>query len=354
MSEQEKTQGVVSRGDDAINERYRPRRFSEMIGNDKIKKSLTEWMNDPKRSRALLLAGSSSAGKTTTSRILAMGLNCLKGDTVEPCLECENCKMAMQGRFPGTALHIVEENMSDTNKLEDVQRIVAKMNATALTGRNQVFILDEVQRLTTAAQNVLLKPTENPPPGVYIVYCTTEPTALIDPLRNRCQKYFYSLPTDRDVAKILKDVTQQEGIEMTPEQKRALYNAVCGMPYRDILFAVKQFHSGMGIDEIELLGKDENEITLFEIAKSIVYKGDYNAYLDLLSSGVNIELEKLRITIRTMAGKEIEKAGFANSAKAATYCQIVDLLDSRPFYTTPPRPTASSVLFQVCALVKGA
>lgn len=356
MSEQgTTTPGVVPRGDKAINERYRPMRFSEIIGNDKTKKALTEWMNKGgKRSRALLLAGSSSAGKTTTARILAMGLNCKNGDTVEPCLECENCKMVLEGRFPGTALHIVEHNMADLNKVEDVQKIVSTMNGTALTGRNQVFILDEVQRLTSAAQNLLLKPTENPPPGVYIIYCTTEPNALIDPLRNRCEKYFYSLPTDKDVAKILGDVTRQEGIVMTSEQKRALFDHVRGLPYRDILFALEQFNSGMGIEDIEKLGKDENEVTLFDIAKQIIYKGDYNAYVNTLANGINLDFERLRLTLRTMAGKEIEKAGFANAGKAATYCQIVDLLDSRPFYTTPPRPTASSVVFQVCALVKGA
>lgn len=333
----------------AINERYRPMRLSEMIGNERTKLALTKWMErGDKRSRALLFSGTSSGGKTTTSRILAMGLNCLRGDTVEPCLECENCKMAMSG----SAMHIVEHNMSDLNKVEDMARIVDKMSQSCLTGRNRVFILDEVQRLTTASQNLLLKPLECPPPGVYIILCTTEPEALLNTLRNRCERYSYTLPTQEDVSQILYDVTTQEGIEMTREEKIAFFNHVNGMSYREILFALEQFQSGMGVEGIQKIGKDENETTLYEIASAILYKGDFDKYVEVVASGVNIEYEGLRRMMRSMAGKEIEKAGFRNVDKAATYCQIVDLLDSRPFYDSTPKPTASSVIFQTCTIVK--
>ena len=338
---------VVARGEKAINERYRPMRFSEIIGNEDIKKGLTKWMNDgEKRMKALFLAGASSAGKTTTARILAMGLNCEKGDTVEPCLECKSCRAMMEGN----ALNVHELNMSELNKKDDVADIVQMMERKSLVGRNQVFILDECQLITVSAQNQLLKVVENPPKGLYIIFCTTEPDKIITPLRNRCSRYSYHLPTDSDIAQILGDVTRIEDIKMTDGQKREFFEHVKGMPYRDILTALDQFKAGVA--DIQTLGKDPEEIQLFQLAMDLVYRGMFDKYLEVVNSGKNINFEGLRRIMRTLAGKEIEKAGLNNAARAATYCEILDVLDGKPMFNADPRPTCSSAVFQVCALVK--
>ena len=100
---------LVSRGDKAINERYRPMKFSEVIGCEKTKAALANWMGQgEKRSKAVLLYGNSGGGKSTISRILAMGLNCETGDTGEPCLECECCKEGLKSN----AIFINEINCS--------------------------------------------------------------------------------------------------------------------------------------------------------------------------------------------------------------------------------------------------
>ena len=88
--------GLVSRGDKAINERYRPRKFHEIIGNEATKKALAGWMEaGQKRSACVMLVGPSGCAKTTIARILAAGLNCEHGDTVNPCCECQSCVNAM-------------------------------------------------------------------------------------------------------------------------------------------------------------------------------------------------------------------------------------------------------------------
>ena len=137
---------LIARGEKAINERYRPMKFSEVIGCEKTKQALTKWMERGKlRSRALLLYGESGCGKSTLSRIIAMGLNCEKGDTVEPCLECPSCKAALAGE----ALHINEFNMSALSCKDDADNIVNSMQNACFTGRNRVYIMDECLHYNT-------------------------------------------------------------------------------------------------------------------------------------------------------------------------------------------------------------
>lgn len=340
---------VVSRGDKPINERYRPFRFSELIGNEQNKKKLTAWMESgEKRSRSLLFSGVSSGGKTTTARILAMGLNCEKGDTVEPCLECVSCKSAMEG----TAFHIIEHNMSEANTKEAAEEIVASMYETCITGRNKVYILDEVQKLTNSSQNLLLKTVENPPPGVYIFFCTTEADALIPTLRNRFERYTYTLPTDKDISKLLADVVKQEGIQLTDEQKIEFFQYVKGMSYREILFSLNQFSAGLTTKDMD--GKIEVKagINMFELAKKVVYNGDFDAYIKAINSENNLEFEAFRNMLRTMASKEIEKNGFHNLRKAALYYDILSYIEEKKFFDSNPRPNASALVWRICADIK--
>lgn len=337
---------VVSRGEKAINERYRPMRFSELVGNEKNKAGLTAWMEKgEKRSKSVLLCGASSGGKTTTARILAMGLNCEKGDTVEPCLECEACKSALAGN----AFNILELNMAEANTKEAVDDIVRSMNETCMVGRNKVYILDEVQKLTSSSQNLLLKAVEQPPKGVYLIFCTTEPDALIPTLRNRMEKYIYSLPTDKDIAEILSDVCKQENISMTKDQKIQFFNFVKGMSYREILFNLEQFVSGGDLAKID----DPEKVNLFQLAKEIIYKGNFKAYQDVLASGANLEWESLRQMMRTMASKEIEKHGISNMERAAVYYDILQSIEEKKFYEQNNRPNASALIWKICIDVQG-
>lgn len=339
---------VVSRGDCAINERYRPMRLSELIGNERNKAGLTAWMaRGDKRSRALLLCGSSSCGKTTTARILAMGLNCERGDSVDPCLECPSCRAAMEGN----AFHIIEHNMSDSTGKDAVSEIVDSMYESCITGRNKVYILDEVQKASNSSQNLLLKTVEKPPDGVYIIFCTTEADALLPALKNRCEKYVYSLPTDRDIAALLKDVVKQENIEMTDEQKIQFFDYVKGHPYRDILFALEQFNAGCGMEGLNT-GDPKSKVDLFELVKQIMYNGNFDYYKQVLDSGQNIEFESMRRLMRGVCGREIERNGVKNPVKSALYYDLLTYVNENKFFDTNPRPDASALVFRICAELK--
>ncbi len=176
--------GLVARGEKAINERYRPMTFHEVIGNNETKKSLAGWIErGDKRSRAILLVGESGDGKTTTARILAMGLNCEHGDTVNPCCECPSCRAAMANE----AMHIKEYNMSALSTKDDADAIVNSLYDSAFTGRNTVAILDEIQGMSVGSQNLMLKMLENPPKNTYIILATTDPQKIIKTIKTRCE-----------------------------------------------------------------------------------------------------------------------------------------------------------------------
>ena len=338
---------IQSRGEKAINERYRPLRLSELIGNEKNKKGLMAWMSKgSSRSKALLLAGASSGGKTTTARILAMGLNCEKGDTTEPCLECASCRAALAG----TAFHIIEHNMAELNGKDDADEIVHTMSERCLTGRNKVYILDEVQMLTAQSQNLFLKTLESPPPGVYIILCTTDPDKLIKPLRTRLEPYYYSLPTERDISELLHEVTQQEHIEMSPEDKRTFFDRVQGLSYREILFALEQFSAGASISELKT---SDGGFDDYEVIKQILYQGNIQPYLKALETDRNnIDYEGMRRRMRVMAGTEIERAATTNLRRAMLYCDVLEMIEERKFFEQNNRPNASALFWKICQVVK--
>ena len=199
---------LVRRGDNQdLCNRYRPLRFSEVVGNATLLNVLAKGVSDgASRQRAYLFHGESGCGKTTVARIMAMGLNCQKGDTVEPCLECGDCKAALAGN----AMHIVEMNMARMNKKEDVESLVEGMELKSLTGRNRVYVLDETQMLTEAAMNLLLKPVEDSPADCFFFFCTTDRDRLIPALVNRLEQHRFGRPTEEELVDVFCDVYVQE------------------------------------------------------------------------------------------------------------------------------------------------
>src|SRR4029079_15599680 len=172
--------------------RYRPRRFSEVKGQDHVVKALRTAVAEGRDGQDYLFSGPRGAGKTTSARILAKVLNCANPVAGEPCCECESCLAVERG----TSYDVHELDAASNNGV-DAMRDLIERAALGTPGRHKVYILDEVHMLSKAAEATLLKTLEEPPAHVVFVLATTDPQKVSSTVSSRCQPLeFHLLPTD--------------------------------------------------------------------------------------------------------------------------------------------------------------
>ena len=339
--------GLVSRGDKAINERYRPRTFHEVIGNELTKKALAAWIaKGEKRSRCLMFVGDSGNGKSTIAKILAAGLNCEHGDTVNPCCECPSCKAALDE----SAMHIKYYNMSSLSTKEDADAIINSMHDSVFTGRNIVYLMDEIQSMSAASQNLMLTTIENPPPGVYIIFCTTNPEKILKTVKTRCEIYELRNPSEMEIKHILGSVVKQEMPSMTNEQRVQILNASNGLGFRKILMNLDKFINGGGTSSIEEIFKQD----FVGIAKAVL-RGDYKEVLDQIAKcGNSFDIEGTRLMVRTWLANQIKYCMEKNDGETAKKMLGAFRVFDKGFYTDKnPMPSFMADLFEACMIIRG-
>ena len=341
--------GLVRRDGKAINERYRPYTFHEVIGNKETKKALTSWMEDGlERSRALFFHGESGDGKTTVARILAMGLNCEKGDTVNPCCECASCKAAMADH----AGHIKEYNMAALSTKDRADEIVTSMRDSCFTGRNIVYILDEAQGMSNSSQNLLLKTLENPPENTYIMIATTDPQKIIKTIKTRCEEYTFKNPSTDDIKALLAEVVKKEMPSMPNDQRLQILNACKnnGLGFRKILMKLNKFIKGGGVDSIEEIFQQD----FVGIAKAVLNGNYKEVLLQIEKCGDEFEIEGSRRIVRTWLCNQIKYCMDGGDGEGARRMLMAFRVFDKGFYTDPnPMPSFQADLFEACMIIKG-
>src|SRR5438105_7154822 len=170
--------------------KYRPRNFSEMVGQDHVVQALTTALTTQRLHHAYLFTGTRGVGKTTVSRILAKSLNCTGADgagdiTATPCGVCDACRDIDSGRF----VDYVELDAASNRGVEEISQLLDQAVYKPVVGRFKVFMIDEVHMLTNTAFNAMLKTLEEPPEYLKFVLATTDPQKVPATVLSRCLQF---------------------------------------------------------------------------------------------------------------------------------------------------------------------
>ena len=217
--------------------KHRPQTFGGLVGQDHVTAALRNAVREGRVGHAYLFSGPRGTGKTTTARILAKALNCLNlGADGEPCGVCENCVAIAEGRF----LDLFELDAASNNSVDNIRDLTDSVHlGLGATSKRKVYLVDEVQMLSAAASNALLKTLEEPPEHVVFVLATTNPEKVLPTIRSRTQHLEFTLFSADELEKLLADVLGQEGIEADPEALAVIARAAGGSA-RDALSLLDQ------------------------------------------------------------------------------------------------------------------
>jgi DNA polymerase III subunit gamma/tau len=193
--------------------RWRPRRFGGIVGQEPVVRTLRRAIETDRVSHAYLFSGPRGTGKTSTAKVLAMGLNCEKGPTPEPDGTCESCR-AIVGN---SSMDVLEMDAASNRGIDEIRDLRDKVNLAPVAGRMKVYIIDEVHMLTAEAFNALLKMLEEPPEHVVFVLATTEKHKVLPTIISRCQSFDFRRPSIETLTEKLREISDSENIEAEPE-----------------------------------------------------------------------------------------------------------------------------------------
>jgi DNA polymerase-3 subunit gamma/tau len=234
----------------ALYRKYRPQRFSEIIGQGHVTETLTREIIEDKVAHAYLFAGPRGTGKTTAARILAKSLNCTnRHDDGEPCNECSSCAAITEG----SSLDVIELDAASHNSVDDIRDMRVSVSTVASAGgAKRIFILDEAHMLSKAAGNALLKTLEEPPAHVHFVLATTEPYKLLDTIRSRAQRFDFHSVSIGTLVKHLEAISRLENYQTVEEALVAVGRHARGS-VRDAMSLLEQV-AALGASTVEVAG----------------------------------------------------------------------------------------------------
>ena len=208
----------------ALARKWRPRRFSELVGQEHVVRALTHALDSGRLHHAFLFTGTRGVGKTTIARIFAKSLNCQNGPTSTPCGECGACTEIDAGRF----VDLLEIDAASNTGVDNVRELIDNAMYAPTRGRHKVYLIDEVHMLSKNAFNALLKILEEPPPHVKFLLATTDPQKLLVTVLSRCIKFNLKRLTPEQISGQMQLILGAEGITFDAEGIEVLARAADG------------------------------------------------------------------------------------------------------------------------------
>ena len=219
----------------ALYRKWRPKVFSEVVGQEHITDTLRRQVAEGHTAHAYLFTGTRGTGKTTCARILAKAVNCLSPVDGEPCGRCEACRAV----DAGTTLDITELDAASNNGVDQVRALREEAVYTPAVLKKRVYIIDEVHMLSTPAFNALLKILEEPPEHLMFILATTELHKVPATILSRCQRFSFKRILPRDMERQLLHIAQAESIDLTADGAEIL-SRMAGGALRDALSLLDQ------------------------------------------------------------------------------------------------------------------
>ena len=204
--------------------KWRPRRFSELVGQEHVVRALSNALDGGRLHHAFLFTGTRGVGKTTIARIFAKSLNCERGQSSQPCGECRACLDIDAGRF----VDLLEIDAASHTGVDDVREMIESAQYTPARGRQKVFLIDEVHMLSKNAFNALLKTLEEPPAHVKFLLATTDPQKLPVTVLSRCLKFNLKRLLPEQIGTQMRHILDAEQVGFDAEAIQALAKGADG------------------------------------------------------------------------------------------------------------------------------
>ena len=341
-----------------IARKFRPQVFSEVVGQKPIVQTLQNAIKLNRTGHAYLFCGPRGVGKTTMARILAKGLNCAQGPTIDPCNQCASCKEITASQ----SMDVLEIDAASNTGVDNVRELRESARYAPSRDRNKIFIIDEVHMLSTSAFNALLKILEEPPPHVIFIMATTERHKLPATILSRCQQFVFRAIAPGEIQAHLKEIVAREGVRIDESGLSYIVKAAEGS-MRDAQSLLDQIVSFGGQDVAsedvrDVLGFVPNEI-LDRILDSIA-NNDSRELIEtvgiVVDQGLSLQqfareliarmrdllMMKLGLADKVL-GSEDEKAALTRRSAAFSeqdlirYFDLLLRLDNDLRYTSQPR-----------------
>jgi len=219
----------------ALARKWRPRTFSQLLGQDHVKSALINSLEQSRLHHAYLFTGTRGVGKTSVARLFAKSLNCERGISALPCLECINCVSIEQGRF----IDLIDVDGASRTRVEDTRELLENVQYVPSSARFKIYLIDEVHMLSQHSFNALLKTLEEPPDHVKFLLATTDPQKLPITVLSRCLQFNLKHLSVNVISGHLRTILEEENLSYEDEVIELLSKAAKGS-VRDALSLLDQ------------------------------------------------------------------------------------------------------------------
>lgn len=286
--------------------KYRPKKFSQLCGNKSVVKSLIRMCKNKEIPHALMFTGESGCGKTTAARILKSKLKCVGSITTG------------EGDYK-------EINASEDRGIKMIRSIGDTIRASPMFGDSRMWVIDEAQGLTAAAQNAVLKFLEDPPDHAYLIFCTTDPSKIIKTIHSRCTQFKMAAPTEEELVKLMTDILKKEKVTVDPKVLKRICAVTDNAPRKALVILDQVYKLDTEQEMLDAVQKSESRQQAIDLARKLIAPKPKWAQVKELVRNIEEEPETVRRIMLTYASSVCLNGGPLSQRASVLYDAFRDI-----------------------------